>query len=78
MILGIILNFIGLDPIKALIYSAVGNGIVAPIVLVLIVHMSSNKKIMSEYVNPPLVTWIGWSITLMMLLAGLAAIISFF
>jgi Mn2+/Fe2+ NRAMP family transporter len=78
MILGIILNFIGLDPIKALIYSAVGNCIVAPIVLVLIVHMSSNKKIMSEYVNPPLVTWIGWSITLMMLLAGLAAIISFF
>lgn len=78
MILGIILNFIGLDPIKALIYSAVGNGIVAPIVLVLIVHMSSNKKIMSEYVNPPLVTWIGWGITLMMLLAGLAAIISFF
>jgi Mn2+/Fe2+ NRAMP family transporter len=36
MLIGLGLNFIGLDPIKALIYSAVGNGIVAPVILVLI------------------------------------------
>ena len=78
MILGIILNFIGLDPIKALIYSAVGNGIVAPVVLVLIVRMSSNKKIMEEYVNHPAITRVGWLITGSMVIAGIAAIFSLF
>ena len=37
LLIGLGLNFIGLNPIKALIYSAVGNGIVAPVVLVFIV-----------------------------------------
>lgn len=78
MILGIILNFIGLDPIKALIYSAVANGVVSPLVLIPIVRMSSNKKIMNEYVNHPLVTWAGWLVIAIMLLAGIATIISFF
>jgi Mn2+/Fe2+ NRAMP family transporter len=77
MLLGIIINFIGLDPIKALIYSAVGNGLVAPIVLVFIVRMSSDKKIMQEYVNHSVITWIGWLITAIMVISGIAAIISF-
>jgi len=46
--IGLAINFIGLDPIKALIYSAVANGIVAPIILVLIVLMARNKKIMAN------------------------------
>src|SRR5208282_5700124 len=37
LLIGLGLNFVGLNPIKALIYSAVGNGIVAPIVLLFIV-----------------------------------------
>ncbi len=46
MILGFLMNFIGIDPIKALIYSAVGNGLVAPVVLIFIVLLSSNKSVM--------------------------------
>jgi len=76
--IGLSLNFIGLDPIKALIYSAVANGIVAPLVLFLIVVISSNKKIMGEWVNHPVTTIIGWLVTLLMTAAGAAAIISFF
>ena len=78
MVLGFILNLIGLDPIKVLIYSAVANGLVAPLVLVLIVRMSSDKSIMQEYVNHPAVTWIGWLITALMTAAGIAAIVSLF
>ena len=40
---GLAINFIGIDPIKALIYAAVANGIVAPLVLALIVIISSNS-----------------------------------
>jgi len=74
MAAGLAMNFIGLDPIKALIYSAVGNGLVAPLVLALIVMMSSNPKIMGRWVNKRWVTALGWFITLVMAVAGIAAI----
>jgi len=78
MLIGLGLNFIGLDPIKALIYSAIGNGLVAPIILFLIVRISSNKKVMGDWTNKPLTTALGWAITLIMAVAGIAAIVSFF
>ncbi len=74
MLFGLLLNFIHLDPIKALIYSAVVNCLIAPVVLVLIVSISSNKKIMGEHVSSPLVTFIGWIVTLIMAIAGIATI----
>ena len=75
MLVGLGMNFIGLDPIKALIYSAIGNGIVAPLILAFIVLLSSNKKVMGEeWVNKPLVTAIGWFVTILMAVAGVAAI----
>jgi NRAMP (natural resistance-associated macrophage protein)-like metal ion transporter len=76
--IGLAINFLGLDPIKALIYSAVANGIVAPLVLALIVIISSNKKIMGDWVNKKPITWVGWGITGVMAVAGLAAIWSLF
>jgi Mn2+/Fe2+ NRAMP family transporter len=78
VIVGLGINFLGIDPIKALIYSAVANGIVAPIVLALIVMISSSKHVMGEWVNKRWTTWVGWSVTGVMTLAGIAAIYSFF
>jgi NRAMP (natural resistance-associated macrophage protein)-like metal ion transporter len=78
MLIGLGLNFVGLDPIKALIYSAVANGVVAPIILFLIVRISSNKKIMGDHVNKPSTTAIGWLVTGIMAVAGAAALYSIF
>ncbi|MEN9327634.1 MAG: hypothetical protein RI947_442 [Candidatus Parcubacteria bacterium] len=78
MLIGLMINFIGMDPIKALIYSAVLNGIVAPVILALIVLISSSKKIMANRANHPVVTLIGWFITAVMTVAGIFAIGSFF
>jgi NRAMP (natural resistance-associated macrophage protein)-like metal ion transporter len=75
---GLGINFIGIDPIKALIYSAVANGIVAPVVLALIVIISSNKKIMGEWVNRKSTTMLGWAVTSLMVVAGIAALWSIF
>lgn len=74
MLVGLGINFIGLDPIKALIYAAIGNALAAPLVLALIVMMSSSKKIMGHWVNKPYVTAIGWVVTATMTVAGIAAI----
>lgn len=78
MIIGLALNFIGLDPIKALIYSAVANGLVAPIVLLFIVLIASNRKIMGEWVNSKLSTAIGWAVIVLMAVSGAAAIWALF
>jgi len=77
-LIGLGLNFIGLDPIKALIYSAVANGLVAPVVLVLIVILGANKKIMGDHASGPWTKSVGWIATLLMIVAGLATIYSFF
>ncbi|MDB5169437.1 MAG: natural resistance-associated macrophage protein [Candidatus Saccharibacteria bacterium] len=78
MLIGLGMNFLGIDPIKALIYSALVNGLVAPIVLALIVLIGSNKKTMGRWVNKRSTTVAGWVITAIMTVAGVAAIISLF
>jgi Mn2+/Fe2+ NRAMP family transporter len=78
MVVGLGINFIGLDPIKALIYAAVGNAIVAPVILLLIVLMGSNKKLMGRWVNKRLSTFVGWLAVLLMATASIGAIISLF
>lgn len=75
---GIGLNFIGLDPVKALIYSAVANGIVAPFILYFIVRLSSDTSIMQQHVNGRVVMTIGWLAFALMILAGGMALLSLF
>ncbi len=60
MALGIALNFIGLPSIQALIYSAVLNGIVSPVVLFFILRISASEKIMGQFKNKPLGNIFGW------------------
>lgn len=78
MLVGLGLNFIGLNPIKALIYSAVLNGIVAPIIIVQVVLIARNKKLMGEWVNQKLTTGIGWLTVILMTASGLAAVYALF
>jgi len=60
MLLGIILNFIGLDPIKTLIYSAVLNGIISPIMIFFIVHLSGSGDVMGNFKNKKASNIFGW------------------
>ncbi len=78
MLTGLGLNFVGLNPIKALIYSAVLNGIVAPIILVLILLIARNKHVMGEWQNGKIAAGLGWFLTGIMAISGVAAIYSLF
>lgn len=49
--LGLSLNYIGMSPIKALIYSAVLYGLTAPVLIAIIIHIANNKKVMGQYTN---------------------------
>lgn len=76
MLIGLGLNFVGLDPIKALVWSAVANGMIAPVILFLIIRISGNHKIMGKRANGPVASLVGWLIVGIMSLAGAAAAIS--
>ncbi len=78
MVVGLGLNFIGLNPIKALIYAAVLNGMVAPVIIALVVIIAKNKKVMGEWKNSFVSTTIGWLLTVIMAISGIAAIYSVF
>lgn len=77
-LVGLLINFVGINPIRALIYTAVANGLIAPVMLVLIVLLSGNKKIMGEFANGPWTSFFGWLITGIMIAAGVAAIVTLF
>jgi len=76
VILGIALNFIGLDPIKALIYSAVLNGIISPLMIFFIVHLSGDKKIMGDFKNKKIGNILGWLTFILVALVGIGTIIT--
>ncbi len=48
-ILGLVINFLGIDPIKALVYTAVINGVVAVPLIFIIALVAKNEKIMGKY-----------------------------
>jgi NRAMP (natural resistance-associated macrophage protein)-like metal ion transporter len=48
---GLLMNLVGLSPIKMLIYSAVLYGLIAPILILLILHICNNRSILAKYVN---------------------------
>ncbi len=78
VVIGILINFLNIDPIRALIYSAIANGIVAPVIIICIVSISSKKEIMGEFVNSKLTKIIGWIIVTLMSLTAIATIVSLF
>lgn len=76
--LGFLMNFSGIDPINALLYSAFVNGLIAPLILFFIVRISSNKKTMGEWVNGDIRAGIGWYVVLLMLVVAVAATFALF
>ena len=51
LILGLLINHVGISPIKALIYTATLYGITSPVIIAIVLHISNNKKIMGEHTN---------------------------
>jgi NRAMP (natural resistance-associated macrophage protein)-like metal ion transporter len=78
MILGIILNFVGLDPIKALIYSAVLNGVISPFMIFFIIHLSGNESVMGNFKNKKVGNIFGWLTFALISLVGIGTIVSIF
>jgi NRAMP (natural resistance-associated macrophage protein)-like metal ion transporter len=74
-VIGLIINFVGIDPVKALVYAAVLNGVAAVPLLFLIIKISRSEKIMGENKSGPLSSGLLWFTFIAM---GAAAVAMFF
>ena len=74
-LIGMLISWLGIDPIKALYYAAALNGLAAPPLMALVILTANNKKIMGKFVNKRTANIVGWMIVLVMTLAGILLII---
>lgn len=74
-LVGLGINFVGIDPVKALVYTAVINGVAAVPLLFLIVKIAASDEIMGEYKSKWLSKTLLWSTFVIM---GAAAVAMFF
>ncbi len=74
-VIGLMINFVGINPIKALVFTAVFNGVAAVPLIFLIAKMAKNEKIMGQHKSGPLSNIFVWGTFLIM---GIAAVAMFF
>jgi NRAMP (natural resistance-associated macrophage protein)-like metal ion transporter len=70
--IGVGLGFTRLDPIKALFFAAVINGVISAPIMAVMMRMAGNPKIMGKFVVTPRLKILGWSATGVMALAVVA------
>jgi NRAMP (natural resistance-associated macrophage protein)-like metal ion transporter len=69
-VVGLALNFVGLNPIRALFWSAVINGVVSVPLMVVTMRMAADRKVMGEFTLPSHLRVVGWVATAVMLAAS--------
>ena len=72
----LVLNFAGLNPIRALYWSAVVNGVAAAPLMAMLMIMCANSSVVREFTLPVYLRVVGWAATCVMLLASLGFLIS--
>jgi NRAMP (natural resistance-associated macrophage protein)-like metal ion transporter len=51
LVVGLTLNFVGISPIQALIFTAILYGLTAPVMIVMVMHIGNNPKVMGKFTN---------------------------
>ena len=74
-LIGMCVNFVGINPIKALFWSAVINGVIGPPILV-IVMLVANPRAMGKRVNGGWSNVAGWATTALMAMAAVALFVA--
>jgi len=51
LLIGLAINYVGVSPVHALIYTAILYGITSPVLILIILHIGNNKKVMGKFTN---------------------------
>lgn len=74
LILGLIINYVGISPIKALLWSAILYGLTAPVLIAIILHIANNKEVMGNFTNNKFSNFMGFTALTLMSIAALTLI----
>jgi Mn2+/Fe2+ NRAMP family transporter len=74
--IGLSLNFMHIDPVKALFWAAILNGFLAAPLMVVIMMMASSNRVMGKLVIPPYLKGMGWVATAVMFLASIGVFLT--
>jgi NRAMP (natural resistance-associated macrophage protein)-like metal ion transporter len=74
VVIGLGMEFLGVSPIDALLYTAILYGMTAPVMIALVLHIGNNKKIMGEFTNSRLSNFLGFTTLALMSFAAIALI----
>jgi NRAMP (natural resistance-associated macrophage protein)-like metal ion transporter len=77
-VVGALINVIGINPMKALVWAAVINGITAVPVMGMTMLLSARQDVLGEFVVTGLLKFLGWLATILMAAAVSALIVTFF
>jgi NRAMP (natural resistance-associated macrophage protein)-like metal ion transporter len=72
--IGLMINVLGISPMKALIYTAILYGVTSPVMIAVVLHIGNNKKIMKNFTNSRLSNVLGFITFIVMTLAAVALI----
>jgi NRAMP (natural resistance-associated macrophage protein)-like metal ion transporter len=72
ILIGLAFNFARLDAVKMLFWSAILNGLLAPPLVVMVVLLTSDRRVMGNRVNSPGMQVLGWICALIMSAAAIA------
>ena len=75
-LIGMLINFVGINPIRALFWTAVLNGVISPPLLVVIMLVANNKKVMGKRVNGRFANIGGWTATIVMFSAAIGMLLT--
>jgi NRAMP (natural resistance-associated macrophage protein)-like metal ion transporter len=75
-VLAVALNFLGFNPMKALVWSGIVQGFSVPPLILLLMLMTSNRAMMGEHVNNRLTKTLGWATLAITFLATVALVVT--
>ncbi len=78
LLLGLALDFIGMNAVQMLFYSAVLNGVLAPPLIIVVILLTNSKSVMGERTNSPAMRILGWITVAVMTLASIGAVVAGF
>jgi NRAMP (natural resistance-associated macrophage protein)-like metal ion transporter len=74
LVIGLLINILGISPMKALIYTAILYGVTSPVMIAVVMHIGNNKKIMNNFTNSRLSNILGMITFIVMTMAAIALI----
>jgi len=76
ILVGLALDFAGLNAVKMLFWSAILNGLLAPPLVIIVVLLTSDRKVMGNRTNSPSMQALGWTCATIMSAAAIGLLVS--